>query len=165
MRMLLRQLAPPDSANHPAISRQGRAFVGLENLRTQALPGALTKLLAAMIPDGLAVKTGFSGYVPQQLENEEALYRVCQEAVSNTVRHAGAKRLRIEAAVTETEAVLRVADDGRGLGGEFRPGVGLASMRTRVETLRGHFRISPANPRGTLIEARLPRADREADAQ
>ena len=164
MRMLLRQLAPPDSASHPSISRQGRSFVGLENLRTQALPGALTKLLAAMIPDGLAVKTGFSGYVPQQLENEEALYRVCQEAVSNTVRHAGAKRLRIEAAVTATEAVLRVADDGRGLGSEFRPGVGLGSMRTRVESLQGHFRISPGNPRGTLIEARLPRADRGADA-
>ena len=164
MRMLLRQLAPPDSASHPSISRQGRSFAGLENLRTQALPGALTKLLAVMIPDGLAVKTGFSGYVPQQLENEEALYRVCQEAVSNTVRHAGAKRLRIEAAVTATEAVLRVADDGRGLGSEFRPGVGLGSMRTRVESLHGHFRVSPANPRGTLIEARLPRADREADA-
>jgi len=164
MRMLLRQLAPPDSASHPSISRQGRAFVGLENLRTQALPGALTKLLAAMIPDGLAVKTGFSGYVPQQLENEEALYRVCQEAISNTVRHAGAKRLRIEAAVTATEAVLRVADDGRGLGSEFRPGVGLGSMRTRVESLHGHFRVSPGNPRGTLIEARLPRADRGADA-
>jgi signal transduction histidine kinase len=163
LRMLLRQLAPPDSASHPAISRQGRSFVGLENLRTQALPGALTKLLAAMIPDGLAVKTGFSGYVPQQLENEEALYRVCQEAVSNTVRHAGAKRLRIEAAVTATEAVLRVADDGRGLGSEFRPGVGLGSMRARVESLRGHFRVSPGNPRGTLIEARLPRADREAE--
>jgi signal transduction histidine kinase len=164
LRMLLRQLAPPDSASHPAISRQGRSFVGLENLRTQALPGALTKLLAAMIPDGLSVKTGFSGYVPQQLENEEALYRVCQEAVSNTVRHAGAKRLRIEAAVTATEAVLRVADDGRGLGSEFRPGVGLGSMRTRVESLRGHFRVSPGNPRGTLIEARLPRADRDAEA-
>jgi len=163
MRMLLRQLAPPDSGSHPSISRQGRSFVGLENLRTQALPGALTKLLAAMIPDGLAVKTGFSGYVPQQLENEEALYRVCQEAVSNTVRHAGAKRLRIEAAVTDTEAVLRVADDGCGLGGEFRPGVGLGSMRTRVESLQGHFRVSPANPRGTLIEARLPRADRGAE--
>ena len=164
MRMLLRQLAPPDSASHPAISRQGRSFAGLENLRTQALPGALTKLLAAMVPDGLSVKTGFSGYVPQQLENEEALYRVCQEAVSNTVRHAGAKRLRIEAAVTTTEAVLRVADDGRGLGSEFRPGVGLGSMRTRVESLHGHFRVSPANPRGTLIEARLPRADREVGA-
>jgi signal transduction histidine kinase len=161
LRMLLRQLAPPEAKPAPAISRQSRSFVGLENLRLQALPGALNKLLAAMIPDGMAVKTNFSGYVPQRLENEEALYRVCQEAISNTVRHAGAKRLRIEAAVTANEAVLRVADDGNGLGSEFRPGVGLGSMRTRVEILRGHFRIAPANPHGTLVEARIPRADRE----
>jgi hypothetical protein len=78
MRMLLRQLAPPDSASHPAISRQGRSFVGLENLRTQALPGALTKLLAAMIPDGLAVRPDSRVTCPSNLENEEALYRVCR---------------------------------------------------------------------------------------
>jgi len=164
LRMLLRQLAPPDSASHPSISRQGRALVGLENLRTQALPGALTKMLAAMIPDGIAVKTSFSGYIPQALAVEEALYRVCQEAISNTIRHARAKRLRIEAAVTPRECVLRIADDGSGLGGEFRPGVGLGSMRTRVEVLHGHFRIAPNSPHGTIVEARLPRADRDPRA-
>jgi signal transduction histidine kinase len=160
LRMLLRQLAPAETTA-PAISRQSRSLVGLENLRTQALPGALTKLLANMVPDAVAVKTNFSGYVPQSLESEEALYRVCQEAVSNTIRHAGAKRLRIEAAVSERECVLRIADDGRGLGNEFRPGVGLGSMRTRVEILRGHFRIAPNTPHGTVVEARMPRADRE----
>jgi signal transduction histidine kinase len=160
LRMLLRQLAP-DEAARPLISRQSRALVGIENLRTQALPGALTKLLAAMVPDGVGVKTSFAGYVPQCLEHEEALYRVCQEALSNTIRHAAAKRLRIEAAVTGAHAVLRIADDGRGLDSEFRPGVGLGSMRTRVEILQGQFRIAPNNPRGTLVEARLPRADRE----
>jgi signal transduction histidine kinase len=161
LRMLLRQLSPEDAKSQPMISRQSRALVGLENLRTQALPGALTKLLAAMVPDGMAVKTNFSGYLPQRLENEEALYRVCQEAVSNTVRHAGARRLRIEAGVTAGEAVLRIVDDGSGLDNEFRPGVGLGSMRTRVEVLHGHFRIAPNSPHGTIVEARIPRADRE----
>jgi len=162
LRMLLRQLAPPESENHPSISRKGRALVGLENLRTQALPGALTKMLAAMIPDAIAVKTSFSGYVPQALASEEALYRVCQEAVSNTVRHAQARRVRIEAAVTARECVLRIVDDGNGLGNEFRPGVGLGSMRTRVEVLHGQFRIAPNSPHGTVVEARIPRADRDA---
>jgi len=37
----------------------------------------------------------------------------------------------------------------------------LGSMRTRIETLRGSFRIGSNNPRGTLIEARLPRSDRQ----
>jgi signal transduction histidine kinase len=161
MRMLLRELAPPDAAK-PAISRQSRAFVGLESLREHALPGALTRLLASVLPDTLALRTNFAGYVPQLLEHEEALYRVCQEAVSNTVRHAGARRLRVEAAVTTGQAVLRVVDDGCGLGDAFRPGLGLGSMRTRVEILHGHFRIAPTSPHGTLVEARLPRSDRNA---
>jgi len=160
MRMLLQQLAPSGAGENIQVSRRSRNLVGVENLREHALPSALTKMLASMVPESIAVKSSFSGYVPQRLDLEEALYRVCQEAISNIVRHAGAKRLRVEAAVTATEAVLRVADDGRGLGVEFRPGVGLGSMRTRIEKLHGQFRIAPNSPTGTLVEARLPRADR-----
>jgi two-component system NarL family sensor kinase len=161
MRMLLHQLVPSQLGSITQVSRRSRALVGVENLREHALPSALTKLLASAVPETIAVKSSFSGYVPQRLELEEALYRVCQEAVSNTVRHAGAKRIRIEAAVTATHAVLRVADDGRGLDTVFRPGVGLGSMRTRIENLHGQFRIGQNTPNGTLIEARLPRGDRE----
>ncbi len=160
MRMLLHQLAPAQLGSITQVSRRSRVLVGVENLREHALPSALTKLLASAVPETIAVKSNFSGYVPQRLELEEALYRVCQESISNTVRHAGAQRIRVEAAVTATHAVLRVADDGRGLDTVFRPGVGLGSMRTRIETLRGQFRIAPNSPRGTLIEARLPRGDR-----
>jgi len=163
MRMLLRQLAPSE-AEDAGISRKSRSLVGLEVLREQALPGALTRLLASIVPDNVAVKSNFSGYVMQRLEHEEAFYRVCQEAVSNTLRHADARTLRVEAAVNGTQAVLRIVDDGGGLGTEFRPGVGLGSMRARIETLHGVFRIGANNPRGTLIEARLPRADRAAAA-
>ena len=158
MRMLLRQLAAEPTDN---ISRKSRVLVGLENLRTHALPGALTKLLGAVVPENVAVASSFGAYSPQKLEHEEALYRVCQEALSNSLRHAGARRVRVEAAVTGEHAVLRVSDDGRGLGTDFRPGIGLSSMRTRIETLRGTFRIGSNNPHGTLIEARLPRADRD----
>jgi two-component system, NarL family, sensor kinase len=161
MRMLLHQLAPSQLGSITQVSRRSRVLVGVENLREHALPSALTKLLASAIPETIVVKSSFSGYVPQKLELEEALYRVCQEAISNTVRHAGAKRIRIEAAVTVTHAVLRVADDGRGLDTVFRPGVGLGSMRTRIEHLGGQFRISQNTPNGTLVEARVPRGDRE----
>ena len=157
LRMLLRQLAAEPTDN---ISRKSRVLVGLENLRTHALPGALTKLLGTVVPENLAVASSFGAYIPQKREHEEALYRVCQEALSNSLRHAGARRVRVEAAVTGEHAVLRVSDDGRGLDTDFRPGIGLSSMRTRIETLRGTFRIGSNNPHGTLIEARLPRADR-----
>jgi signal transduction histidine kinase len=161
MRMLLRQLAPSESENYHTVSRKSRVLVGLENLRTHALPGALTKLLGNVVPETVAVASSFAAYVPQKLEHEEALYRVCQEALSNSLRHAAAKRVRVEAVVTGEHAVLRVSDDGSGLSTNFRPGIGLSSMRTRIETLRGTFRIGSNNPHGTLIEARLPRSDRE----
>lgn len=159
MRMLLRQLAAEPGAVDN-ISRKSLALIGLENLRTHALPGALTKLLGAIVPENVAVASSFAAYVPQKLDHEEALYRVCQEALSNSLRHAAAKRLRVEGAVTSEHAVLRVSDDGRGLDTDFRPGIGLSSMRTRIEALHGTFRIGSNNPRGTLIEARLPRSDR-----
>ena len=171
MRMLLRELSPPSGtgaapagkpAPPPAISQRSRSVAGLERLREHALPGALERLFAVMVPDELQVHLDATGYVPQHLGHEEALYRVGQEAASNAIRHARARRLQVVATVTAEHAVLRIADDGCGLGAEFRPGIGLSSMRSRIESAGGHFRVTPNSPHGTLIEARLPRADREA---
>ena len=113
------------------------------------------------LPEHLHLRLDFAAWVPQQLEREETLFRVCQEAVSNAIRHSQAKRLRIEAVVSNTEAIVRISDDGRGIGDEFRPGIGLSSMRQRVEVHTGQLRISANAPRGTLIEARMPRLDRK----
>ncbi len=161
MRMLLRELAPP-ALPQPSTteSRRSRSFAGLELLRDHALPGALQRLLEVMAPEDLQVRLDFAAWLPQQLGTEETLYRVCQEAVSNAIRHAQTRQLWISAAVINTHAVLQVADSGRGLGSEFRPGLGLSGMRTRLENAGGHLRVTANTPRGTLIEARLPRADR-----
>jgi two-component system NarL family sensor kinase len=173
MRMLLRELSPPPPSATataragsqrapaaPAISQRSRSLAGLERLRDHALPGALERMLAAMLPEEFRLDLQADDYVPQALDHEEAFYRVCQEAVSNAIRHAQARQLRVLAMVTPEHAVLSIADDGRGLGTEFRPGIGLSSMRSRIESIGGHFRVTPNSPRGTLIEARLPRADR-----
>jgi signal transduction histidine kinase len=184
MRMLLRELSPPPAEPRPhaptpprgsasavpaaprapavpQISQRSRTVAGLERLREHALPGALERLLAVMVPEDLKVKIESTGYVPQSLEHEEALYRVSQEAASNAIRHAKARVLTVSATVTTDQAVLRIADDGRGLGAEFRPGIGLGSMRARIEAAGGHLRVTPNTPCGTLIEARLPRVDRK----
>jgi signal transduction histidine kinase len=162
MRMLLRELSPPapTAGSNATISRRSRTFAGLEQLREHALPGALTRLLSAMVPEDLRLRMDFGGWVPQRIDGEETLYRVCQEAVSNVIRHAQSRVLVVSAVVTDAHAVLQVTDEGRGIGSEFRPGLGLSSMRERVEQAGGHFRITPNTPRGTLIEARLPRVDR-----
>lgn len=161
MRALLHELRPaePDGA----ISRGGRAYLGTERLRELALPGALTRLLAAMVPESIELRLDFAAYVPQRLEHEEAMFRVCQEAVSNAIRHAHARRLYVVAAVHDTHALLMVGDDGRGIAKGRAPGIGLRSMSERVRAHDGEIMIGPRMPRGTQVEARLPRADRTMD--
>ncbi|HET9485588.1 MAG TPA: GAF domain-containing sensor histidine kinase, partial [Xanthomonadales bacterium] len=160
MRALLHELRPPD--RETGISKGGRAYVGLERLREHALPGALTRLLAAMVPESLELRLDFAGYEPQQLELEEALFRVCQEAVSNAIRHARARRLYVSAAVHDAQVLLVVGDDGRGIARGSTPGIGMRSMEERVRAHGGELRVANRAPHGTQVEARLPRADRDA---
>ena len=160
MRALLHELRPTE---RETISKTGRSFTGLERLREHALPGALTRLLAAMVPESLELRLDFAGYEPQRIEHEEALFRVCQEAVSNAIRHARARRLYVTAAVDAHHAVLIVGDDGRGIASGRAPGIGMRSMGERVRPLGGELKVGTRPPHGTQVEARLPRDDRTAD--
>ncbi|HVF05983.1 MAG TPA: histidine kinase [Frankiaceae bacterium] len=91
---------------------------------------------------------------------EAAAHRVAAEALANVVRHARARRCTVDLAATKDELVLRVHDDGVGLPDEPRDGVGLGSMRRRVETLGGTFRVGRGPRNGTLLEAAWPLAVR-----
>lgn len=159
MRALLRELQPPHE-NDTSISRQGRSFLGLERLRDGGLGAALPRLLDAMIPETLARRYRFDRYVPQYLPHEEALYRVCQEAVSNVIRHSGARNLTVEAHIDHSRAWLFVRDDGGGLPSESQGGIGLKSMRERLARLGGDLALRPVQPHGLEVLARLPRRDR-----
>lgn len=164
MRALLRELQPPAEAA-PAISQRGRSFLGLERLRDGGLAPALTRLLDTMIPETLARRYLFDAWVPQHLPHEEALYRVCQEAVSNVIRHSGAHRVEIEARVEPQVSRLLVRDDGGGLPAEFGGGgIGLKSMQQRVASLGGSFRLQRLDGGGLQVEACLPRRDRSLKA-
>jgi two-component system sensor histidine kinase DevS len=82
------------------------------------------------------------------------LLAVIREALSNIARHAGATA----AAVTLSagaEVVLRVSDNGRGLG-EVTRRSGLRNMRERAQILGGTFEITSRPAAGTLLEWRVP---------
>ncbi|MEO8460430.1 MAG: GAF domain-containing protein [Dokdonella sp.] len=161
MRMLLRELAPPATQDDAAaVSTRISGLANRDSSAQRSLPNTLRNLIANMSPEELHIKTDFSAFARQSAENEETLYRVCQEALSNAIRHSRSTWLGISLTMTVTHCVLQVADTGCGIGNEFRPGIGLSSMRGRVEEIGGHFRVSANTPQGTLIEARLPRSDR-----
>ncbi len=90
---------------------------------------------------------------------EIALFRIAQEAVTNSVRHARAKNISLELDYQAGQAVLTVRDDGVG----FDPaavagkGLGLSRMQERAEAAGGKLAID-SGPEGTSVRARLPAA-------
>ena len=89
---------------------------------------------------------------------ELALYRIATEALTNAVRHAHARRCRVELRVNGDEAVLEIADDGPGLAPDATAGVGLRSMRERAAELGGRVELSSPGEVGLLLRVRLPLA-------
>jgi signal transduction histidine kinase len=87
---------------------------------------------------------------------EVAAYRIALEAITNVSRHAGASNCIVRIAVNG-ELELEVRDDGAGLDGQPREGIGLISMRERAEELGGSLSVGPgADGSGTVVRARLP---------
>ncbi len=94
-------------------------------------------------------------------ERALSLFRVVEEALSNVVRHSGARAAQVALAGSDDGGLLlRIADDGHGLTESKRPGggLGLISMRERVQSLDGTLSISSVPGRGTVVEARVPPA-------
>lgn len=84
-----------------------------------------------------------------------ALRAMIREAVSNTIKHSGAKRLQVEIALRGDWLTLTVTDDGCGLPVVAAPfGNGLANMTLRVESLGGEISLIGAG--GTCLTARIP---------
>jgi signal transduction histidine kinase len=86
---------------------------------------------------------------------EAALYFVCSEALSNVAKHAQASSTAIAVREEEGSVIATVTDDG--LGGADPNGSGLRGLADRVEALGGTFLVVDHAPRGTVVEARIPR--------
>ncbi|GIX35086.1 MAG: hypothetical protein KatS3mg126_0865 [Lysobacteraceae bacterium] len=87
-----------------------------------------------------------------------AAYRIIQEALTNVLRHAEARTLRVEVTIGTRGLSLSVIDDGIGFAPDAVTGehLGLGSMRSRAESLGGHCRILSRVGLGTRVEAWLP---------
>jgi len=105
------------------------------------------------------VGTG-SADIPHDLET--LAYRIVQEALSNSYKHAKATRVTINAEAVGGQLRLEITDDGQGFDSAkareyLQMGrVGLASMRERVELANGTFMVHSTPGRGTTVMATLP---------
>jgi PAS domain S-box-containing protein len=84
------------------------------------------------------------------------LFRVLQEAMSNVAKHSGADQVTVAIGVDDDQAVLRVADEGRGFEVGSNSGLGLISMRERLRLVGGTLQVNSSPQKGTDVEAVVP---------
>lgn len=91
-------------------------------------------------------------------EAKLALFRVLQEALTNVVRHASAKRVQIELKRTGGEVAMSVIDDGVGMNPTHaaHKSLGLLGMRERVRALGGELVIHSEIGKGATVTAKVP---------
>jgi signal transduction histidine kinase len=170
--------APPEQAAHLA-AIEGTARSALEEMRRllgvlrgaddaglQPQPGLdqLPVLVEQVRRSGLDVDLRHDGD-PQPLPPglDLAAYRVVQEALTNVLRHAQARRAEIRLDWQPDLLVVAIADDGTGTAGP--PGRGLIGMSERVALYGGSLSASPDTHGGFAVRAELPLVDARAGAR
>ncbi|MGN6392860.1 MAG: GAF domain-containing protein [Gemmatimonadales bacterium] len=165
MRVLLAELRPDDARRTGERSTSAPAGSARARLRHHGLAQALALLAGDVSCDALPVAVELDRYRPRSLPEEEALYRIAQEALSNVVRHARASSARLRLASDPQATVLAVSDDGAGFTtsvehtGEHAVqmgGLGLLTMRERATAIGGTMRIESLPGEGTLVEVTVP---------
>jgi PAS domain S-box-containing protein len=132
-------------------------------LETAGLDAAL-RWLAEQHLQQTGTPVQIAGHVGQ-VSGEVAIacFRVAQEALTNVMRHAGARQVSLTLNQTESEVELTVRDDGAGFdvqrtlreaGGRAR--LGLLGMKERVEILRGRLELDSRPGGGTRVRISLP---------
>jgi signal transduction histidine kinase len=144
-----------------------RTFQAVRNIALLLRPSMLDDLglVAALEWQGREVSRRSEIEVEVHSENvSDALpdeYRVCvyrlvQEALSNAVRHSGAKNANVSVRQTPKGIIVRVSDDGRGFNSQLTRGLGLLGMEERVKRLAGTFTVESKPDHGVTLTAELP---------
>ncbi|MER5883481.1 sensor histidine kinase [Streptomyces sp. NPDC001941] len=142
------------------VSRQALVDVreAVTGYRRLTLPGELAGARTALAAAGIAADVP-TGAPPLAEDREEALAWTLREAVTNVVRHSGARRCVV--GIDERQTLdgrfteLTVTDDGRGAAGGSTPGNGLTGLRERLEAVGGALDASGGRS-GFTLTARVP---------
>ena len=96
-----------------------------------------------------------SELAPLPAATEVAAFRIVSEAMTNMVRHSGAASCCVTLSLNGALQV-EIADDGRGLPPDFRPGIGMSSMAERAAEVGGRCQVETRCEGGTRVIAWLP---------
>jgi two-component system, NarL family, sensor histidine kinase LiaS len=140
------------------------------DLQTKALPTALRDYLTTWSRQThIMVDLSFPHTCLLPSEIEEALWRVTQEVFSNVARHSQGSRATLCLEWTAQQVTLTLSDNGQGFDPQAveHKGIGLRSIRERIEQVGGTVLIHSRYGAGTQIVARcpLPRSSGNAPAE
>ena len=135
----------------------------IDGLRPAVLDAGLAAALEDVIhrmSESLPIELAIAGELDDLPAAVEVVaYRMVTEALGNVVKHARASRARVDLIRDDEALIVRVLDDGVGLAGAAPPdrrgGVGLVSIRSRVEEVGGRFSTEPVDV-GLCCQAVLP---------
>jgi signal transduction histidine kinase len=130
-----------------------------ESLEKEGLVAALEKQAAAVqARHGIRVEATFGEEPDALLETKEAVYRIAQEALHNTVKHARASNAKVNLQEDAGGITLEISDDGAGFDAQndFPGHLGLKSMRERASRLGGTLEVVSEPGEGVHILARVP---------
>jgi signal transduction histidine kinase len=125
--------------------------------------GQLDALIEQVRSAGLDTSLELRGQAPDMPAGVQlAVYRLVQEALTNTLKHGGAgARASVRLSFVPGELRVDVNDDGAGSAAPAAAGVGggLPGMRERVRAYGGDVQAGPRQPAGWAVSARLPLDD------
>jgi two-component system, NarL family, sensor histidine kinase UhpB len=166
----LAQDAPPERAREVAELKRlvNQAMDELTGLARQLRPSALDDhgLVPAIeaqlrrFSSRAGVETSIATHGDPSILGEDeqiAVYRIAQEALSNAGRHSGANHVEVELTVEGGSAELRVSDDGQGFepSTEASEGLGLKGMAERARLVGGELDVRSAPGSGTTVALRI----------
>jgi two-component system sensor histidine kinase UhpB len=127
----------------------------LEDLGLQSALSALATRVADQAH--LAISRDLEPRLALSQQQELVVYRVAQEALTNVARHAGAEHVELRLGCDDSNAVLRVRDDGRGVApADLSSSNGIRGMRERAMLIGAQLAISPGSERGTEVKLTIP---------
>ena len=137
-----------------------------EMLEQLGLISALTELTTTFgRVSGIRVEREFDHSLPELAPDAElAVYRIAQESLTNVARHAQATCVNVVLEGGFDSVVLRVIDDGRGLGGDPEEHGGLRSMRERALLIGAALAIKQASSGGVEVRLEAPAMSRAQPA-
>ncbi len=135
---MLRDDAPPSGSPQPGLAR-------------------LDELVRAVGDSGLHINVRETGPARSLAPGVDlALYRVIQEALTNTIRHADARHAVVEIEHTDDAVRVLVTDDGRASSAPVDTGGGLLGIRERIGMLGGQVELGPVTTGGFRVAVRVP---------